>query len=212
MPLAHECELAHWTSCGCHYLGLRKTRNWHELMGYTDSAGRPLKHLYHTYHERLVTQQSIRNEEGDPDDDYYIRYPFVEYTADGKQKEFTVELRRNVSRSDSDQHVRPCDSCIGEVLQRGIRANIRLPPTASQPPLIEELAEFHMATVYNAGDKITFDDALEYVKTKHPRGIRHMQDLSHSTDVTVDALSARIERLERELAAAEKKLHVLRYG
>jgi hypothetical protein len=97
---------------------------------------------------------------------------------------------------------------MGSAESGAIRANIRLPPTASQPPLIEELAEFHMATVYNAGDKITFDDAQEYVKTKHPRGIRHMQDLSHSTDVTVDALSARIERLERELAAAEDKLQM----
>ena len=59
-------------------------------MQLTDKAGRPIKYYYHTYHERLVTKQSVHNEEETMDDSY----PWVAYAENGEDKaEFTVKLR-----------------------------------------------------------------------------------------------------------------------
>ena len=61
------------------------------------------------------------------------------------------------------------------------------------------------------GQQLQRDAALEYVKTKHPRVIEYMKTLSYSTEKTVHALEARINRLQRELAQAEEDLYKLRW-
>ncbi len=209
MPLQQVCELCHWTYTCCSTTDMqRSARLWHWVMGYTDKAGRPIKYYYHTHHERLVTKQSVHNEEETMDDSY----PWVAYAVNGEDKaEFTVKLRPMQTRHDHDDHIRPCPNCIDDIVERNIHVNIRPPPTTQQPSLIEEMAEFHMAVIYNRGERITFEAALEYVKTKHPRVIEYMKTLSYSTEKTVHALEARINRLQRELAEAEEDLYKLRF-
>ena len=50
-----------------------------------------------------------------------------------------------------------------------------MPASAAEPPLLLQLAEFHMATVYNTGRQIHFDDCVAIVKRDHPKWKRYQR-------------------------------------
>ena len=62
----------------------------------------------------------------------------------------------------------------------------------------------HMATVYNAGGEIHFDDCVAIVKRDHPKWKQYQEQLALDTvDMSLHALWARWDYLEARLREVE---------
>ena len=89
-------------------------------------------------------------------------------------------------------------------MSKGMQANVWLPASEAEPPLLQQLAEMHMATVYNAGEEIHYDDCVAIVKRDHPKWHRYQRELAFDTvDMSLHALWARREYHEARLREVE---------
>ena len=120
----------------------------------------------------------------------------------GCPREVTVQMAAHAGAA--DPVMRPCRYCYDELMAKGMQANVRLPASEAEPPLLRQLAEFHMATVYNAGNEIHYDDCVAIVKRDHPKWHRYQRELALDTaDMSLHALWARREYYEDRLREVE---------
>ena len=70
--------------------------------------------------------------------------------------------------------------------------------------VLEQLSEFHMAVVFNAGGRISYEECVAIVKREHPKWKKYQQQLALDTsDMSLDALRARREYYQTKLKQVE---------
>ena len=198
------CDVSFWTECQCstntHRGGERKARYWHTLMGYVQGNGRPFRYW------QLEASHTWRDGVRVPIGGQLVRIGSDGYALmcdeSGCPREVTVQMAAHAGAA--DPVIRPCRYCYDELMAKGMQANVRLPASEAEPPLLRQLAEFHMATVYNAGNEIHYDDCVAIVKRDHPKWKRYQEQLALDTaDMSLHALWARREYHEARLREVE---------
>ena len=201
------CDVSFWTKCQCsphtHRGGERKARYWHTLMGFVQANGKPFRYWQveasHTW--RDGARVPIGGQLVPIGTDGYA----LMCDESGCPREVTVQMAAHAGAV--DPVVRPCRTCYDELMAKGMQANVRLPASAAEPPLLLQLAEFHKATVYNTGRQIHFDDCVAIVKRDHPKWKRYQEQLALDTaDMSLHALWARRDYLEARLREVERAI------
>ena len=71
-----------------------------------------------------------------------------------------------------------------------------MPSSGKEPLLLEQLAEFHMAVVHNAGGQISYDECVAIVKREHPKWKKYREQLAlDTTDMSLFELFDRLIRI-----------------
>ena len=131
--------------------------------------------------------------------------------ADGLPITVQVRLRER-SGAGADPTMRVCANCFRHLIYRhtrDVRKYVRLPRTAQQPTLLEELVTMHEAVMLMRGERPSYEECLATVRAEHPRWRRYTRDLAlDHEDMSILALRCRVDYHRRMLEQASEALAV----